>query len=75
MWINDINCKLLTRLINTASPTLLKNVSGLNAATANSIIAYREENGKIMSRKEMKKIPKIGPKAFQQAAKDCLPTY
>lgn len=54
--------------INTASPTLLKNVSGLNAATANSIVAYREENGKIMSRKEMKKIPKIGPKAFQQAA-------
>lgn len=54
--------------INTASPTLLKNVSGLNAATANSIVAYREENGKIMSRKEMKKIPKIGPKAYQQAA-------
>lgn len=54
--------------INTASSTLLKNVSGLNAATANSIVAYREENGKIMSRKEMKKIPKIGPKAYQQAA-------
>lgn len=54
--------------INTASPTLLKNVSGLTQATANSIVAYREENGKIMSRKEMKKIPKIGPKAYQQAA-------
>lgn len=54
--------------INTASPTLLKNVSGLTQATANSIVAYREENGKIMSRKEMEKIPKIGPKAYQQAA-------
>ena len=54
--------------INTASSTLLKNVSGLTQATANSIVAYREENGKIMSRKEMKKIPKIGPKAYQQAA-------
>lgn len=54
--------------INTASPTLLKNISGLNQATAKSIVAYREENGKIMTRSEIKKIPKIGPKAFQQAA-------
>lgn len=54
--------------INTASPTLLKNVSGLNQATAKSIVAYREENGKISTRSEIKKIPKIGPKAFQQAA-------
>ena len=54
--------------INTASPTLLKNVSGLNQATAKSIVDYREENGKILTRSEIKKIPKIGPKAFQQAA-------
>lgn len=54
--------------INTASAVLLKNVAGLNAATANSIVAYREENGKITSRKEIKKIPKIGAKSFEQAA-------
>ena len=54
--------------VNTASPSLLKNISGLNQSTANNIVAYREKNGKIMSRSELKKIPKIGPKAFEQAA-------
>lgn len=54
--------------INTASAVLLKNVSGLNAAMANSIVTYREENGKITSRSEIKKIPKIGNKSFEQAA-------
>lgn len=54
--------------INTASATLLKNVSGLNSAMANNIVAYREEHGKIESRTEIKKVPKIGPKAFEQAA-------
>lgn len=54
--------------INTASVSLLKNVAGLTNATANSIVNYREENGKIESRAQIKKIPKIGPKAFEQAA-------
>lgn len=54
--------------INTASAVLLKNVSGLNAAMASSIVTYREENGKITSRSEIKKIPKIGNKSFEQAA-------
>ena len=48
--------------INTA------NVAGLNNASASSIVSYREENGKIESRTQIKKIPKIGPKAFEQAA-------
>lgn len=54
--------------INTASISLLKNIAGLNNASATSIVAYREENGKIESRTQIKKIPKIGPKAFEQAA-------
>ena len=54
--------------INTASVSLLKNVAGLNNASASSIVSYREENGKIESRTQIKKIPKIGPKAYQQAA-------
>lgn len=54
--------------INTASQTLLKNVAGLNSAMANSIVNYREENGMIKSRSEIKKIPKIGAKSFEQAA-------
>lgn len=54
--------------INTASVSLLKNVAGLNNASATSIVSYREENGKIESRTQIKKIPKIGPKAFEQAA-------
>ena len=54
--------------INSASVSLLKNVAGLNNASATSIVSYREENGKIESRTQIKKIPKIGPKAFEQAA-------
>lgn len=54
--------------INMASAELLKNISGLNAACAKSIVSYREEHGEIQSRKEIKKIPKIGAKSFQQAA-------
>lgn len=54
--------------VNTASSELLKNVSGLTAASAKSIIAYREEHGEIKSRKELKKIPKVGAKSFEQAA-------
>ena len=54
--------------INTASPTLLKHVAGLTSAMANSIVTYRQENGKILSRQEIKKIPKIGTKSFEQSA-------
>ena len=54
--------------LNTASQSLLKQVSGLSAATAKNIVAYREENGAFTSRAQIKKVPKLGPKAFQQCA-------
>ncbi len=54
--------------INTASPALLQRVSGLNKTTAKNIVAYREENGAFTSRKTINKVPKLGPKAFQQCA-------
>ena len=54
--------------INTASPSLLRRVSGLTAATAKNIVAYREENGAFTSRAQLKKVPKLGPKAFEQCA-------
>ena len=53
---------------NTASRSLLQQVSGLTAATARNIVAYREENGPFTSRSQLKKVPKLGPKAFQQCA-------
>ena len=54
--------------LNTASPSLLKRVSGLTAATAANVVAYREENGAFTSRAQIKKVPKLGPKAFEQCA-------
>ncbi|MBR4953480.1 MAG: RNA-binding transcriptional accessory protein, partial [Oscillospiraceae bacterium] len=54
--------------LNTASPSLLARVSGLSAATAKNVVAYREENGIFTTRKQITKVPKIGPKAFQQCA-------
>ena len=54
--------------INTASASLLQRVSGLNATTAKNVVAYREENGAFTSRTQIKKVPKLGPKAFQQCA-------
>ena len=54
--------------INTATVELLKNVSGLSASSAQSIVNYREENGKIKNRKEILSIPKIGAKSYEQAA-------
>jgi len=54
--------------LNTASQSLLRQVSGLTAATAKNIVAYREENGAFTSRNQVKKVPKLGPKAFQQCA-------
>ena len=54
--------------VNTASRSLLQQVSGLTAATAKNIVAFREENGPFTSRAQLKKVPKLGPKAFQQCA-------
>ena len=54
--------------VNTASPSLLRRVSGLTAATARNIVAYREANGPFPSRAALKKVPKLGPKAFEQCA-------
>ncbi len=54
--------------LNTASPALLSRVSGINAAVSKNIVAYREENGAFATRAELKKVPKLGPKAFEQCA-------
>ena len=54
--------------LNTASPSLLEQVSGISAAVSKNIVAYREENGAFHSRSELKKVPKLGPKAFEQCA-------
>ena len=54
--------------LNTASPALLSRVSGLSDTVCKNIVAYREENGAFTSRAELKKVPKLGPKAFQQCA-------
>ncbi len=54
--------------VNTASPSLLKNIAGLNGTTAKNIVTYREENGAFTSRKQLTKVPKLGPKAFEQCA-------
>ena len=54
--------------INTASPSLLQRVAGLNGTTAKNVVAYREKNGAFTSRTQIKKVPKLGPKAFQQCA-------
>ena len=54
--------------VNTASASLLSHVAGLNATIAKNIVAYREENGVITSRKEINKVPRLGAKAFEQAA-------
>lgn len=54
--------------LNTASPALLSRISGLNSTVCNNIVAYREENGAFNSRAELKKVPQLGPKAFEQCA-------
>ena len=54
--------------LNTASPSLLQRVSGLTATTAKNVVAYREENGVFTSRAQLLKVPKLGPKAYQQCA-------
>lgn len=54
--------------VNTASASLLEYVSGISKPIAKNIVAYREENGKFLSRAELLKVPKLGPKAFEQCA-------
>lgn len=54
--------------VNTASASLLQQVAGLTATTAKNIVAYRQENGVFTGRNQLKKVPKLGPKAFQQCA-------
>ena len=54
--------------VNTASPSLLNRVAGLNATTAKNIVKYREENGPFTARKQILKVPKLGPKAYEQCA-------
>ncbi len=54
--------------VNTASPSLLRHVAGINAAVAKNIVSYREENGAFTTRSQLKKVPKLGPKAFEQCA-------
>ena len=53
--------------INTASPSLLQYVSGLNSTTAKNIVNYREANGAYTNRNQIKKVPKLGPKSFEQS--------
>lgn len=54
--------------LNTASPSLLSKVAGINAGVSKNIVAYREENGAFASRAQIKKVPKLGAKAFEQCA-------
>ncbi len=54
--------------VNTASASLLQQVSGLNGTTAKNVVAYREENGAFTARNQLKKVPKLGPKAYEQCA-------
>ena len=54
--------------VNTASPALLTRVSGLNTTLAGNIVAYRDENGAFKARTGLKKVPRLGPKAYEQAA-------
>lgn len=53
--------------VNTASPQLLQHVAGLNKTTAQNIFTYREENGAFSARNQLKKVPRLGPKAYEQA--------
>lgn len=54
--------------LNTASAPLLQHISGISAAIAKNIVAFREENGRFESRAQLKKVPKLGPKAYEQCA-------
>ena len=54
--------------LNTASPSLLEKIAGISTTVSKNIVQYREENGAFQSRAELKKVPKLGPKAFEQCA-------
>ncbi len=54
--------------LNTASPALLSHIAGVNDTISKNIVAYRDENGGFSSRSELKKVPRLGPKAFEQCA-------
>jgi len=54
--------------INSASPAILSRISGLNTTLANNIVSYRDDNGAFTSRSQLKKVSRLGPKAFEQAA-------
>ena len=54
--------------LNTASAPLLEHISGISKTLAKNVVAYREENGRFVSRKQLLKVPKLGPKAFEQCA-------
>jgi uncharacterized protein len=54
--------------LNTASPSLLSHISGINSTLAKNIVSFREENGAFSSRSQLKKVPKLGPKAYEQCA-------
>ena len=54
--------------VNTASVPLLERVAGLNATVAENLVTYRHQNGRFATRKELSKVPRLGPKAFEQAA-------
>ncbi len=54
--------------LNTASPSLLSRVSGINSAIAEKIVKYRDENGEFTARNQLNKVPKLGPKAYEQCA-------
>ncbi|MCQ2461491.1 MAG: RNA-binding transcriptional accessory protein [Clostridia bacterium] len=54
--------------LNTASPSLLSHIAGINGTIAQNIVTYREENGAFESRAALKKVPKLGPKAYEQCA-------
>ncbi|MGM0217702.1 Tex family protein [Enterococcus sp. AZ126] len=53
--------------VNTASPQLLQHISGLNKTTAQNLMVYRDENGAFTARNQVKKVPRLGPKAYEQA--------
>ncbi len=69
--LDEATMKVVNRVgadVNTASVELLRNISGLNAGIAKEIIAYRNENGRFTNRQQLKKVKKLGPKAFTQCA-------
>ena len=61
--------------LNTASASLLEYISGISKAIAKNIVAYREENGRFESRRELLKVAKLGPKAFEPVSYTHLDVY